>query len=80
MALSNSQLAQLRTRLQGDASDITDINSRIPVQLKQHLIDAEADIVQLKTRVLAAEADINQLKNRVTALEARVTALEAHFP
>lgn len=76
MALSNSQLAQLRTRLQGDAADITDINSRMPAQLKQHLLDAEADIVQLKSRVLAAEADINQLKTRVLSLENRVTVLE----
>lgn len=76
MALSNSQLAQLRTCLQGDGNDITDINGRMPAQLKQHLLDAEADIVQLKTRMQAAEADINQLKNRVVSLEARVTALE----
>jgi len=66
MALSNSQIAQFRTCLQGDGKDITDINGRMPPQLKAHL--------------LAAENDIADLKARVVALEARVAALEAHFP
>jgi len=65
MALSNSQLAQFRTCLQGDGKDITDINGRMPAQLKAHLLAAEADIADLKAKNLALEA-------RVTALEARL--------
>lgn len=80
MALSNGQIAQLRTLARAAGERSEDLNNRVPDRLREHLQAAEDDIQQLKARLQAAEQDNAQAKNKIVNLEARVTALEAHFP